>query len=41
MNLCTMYATRPEDNPAPIERRDHFTPHDRPMPAPAPQPQPR
>ena len=37
MSLCTMYATRPEDNPAPVERRDRFNPNDR-RPTPAPQP---
>jgi hypothetical protein len=31
-----MHATRPEDNPAPVERRDQFTPNDRPAPAPQP-----
>jgi len=34
-----MHATRPDDNPAPVERRDGFRPQDRPRPSAPQQPQ--
>lgn len=34
--MKAMRATRPEDNPAPVERREKFTPQDRPTPPPQP-----